>query len=147
MSWSLTPSTASPSRASTAGRCGCWSRRCTATSRRSGSARSAWCRSSGAATGSSSATTRTGGSGAPTASSGRPRAAGPMPQADRLERFTPVERFAHRSTAALTLVLLATGLVLYLPSLSLLVGRRPVLEALHVVAGLLLPLPVLAALA
>jgi len=73
-----------------------------------------------------------------------------MPQGDRLERldrFTPVERLAHRSTATLALVLLATGLVLYLPSLSLVIGRRPLLEAVHVVAGLLLPLPVLAALA
>ena len=70
-----------------------------------------------------------------------------MSPPDRLERFTPVERFAHRSTAALALVLLGTGLVLYLPSLSLLVGRRPLLEAVHVVAGLLLPLPVLLALA
>jgi formate dehydrogenase subunit gamma len=58
-----------------------------------------------------------------------------------------MERFAHRAVATLALILLATGLVLYLPSLSLLVGRRPLLEAVHVLAGLLLPLPVLAALA
>ena len=70
-----------------------------------------------------------------------------MPPPDRLPRFTPVERFAHRTVAGLSLVLLASGLVLYLPSLSILVGRRPLVEGLHVVAGLLLPLPVLIALA
>jgi formate dehydrogenase subunit gamma len=70
-----------------------------------------------------------------------------MPPPDRLPRFTPVERFAHRAVACLTVVLLASGLVLYLPSLSLIVGRRPLVEGTHVVAGLLLPLPVLVALA
>jgi formate dehydrogenase subunit gamma len=70
-----------------------------------------------------------------------------MTPPDRLPRFTPVVRFTHRAVAVLATVLLATGLVLYLPSLSLLVGRRPMLEAAHVAAGLLLPLPVLIALA
>ena len=69
-----------------------------------------------------------------------------MPRPDRLPRFTPVERFAHRSTAAISGVLIATGLTLYLPSLSLLIARRPLVEGLHVAAGLLLPLPVLVAL-
>lgn len=64
-----------------------------------------------------------------------------MHQPDRLPRFTAAERFAHRATATLTFVLTATGLVLYLPSLSLLVGRRPVIEGVHVTAGLLLPIP------
>jgi formate dehydrogenase subunit gamma len=70
-----------------------------------------------------------------------------MLPSERVVRFTPVVRFTHRAVAVLTLVLLATGLVLYLPSLSLLVGRRPMLEGAHVVAGLLLPVPVLVALA
>ena len=70
-----------------------------------------------------------------------------MPPPDTVVRFTPVERFAHRSTASLAVLLLISGLTLYLPSLSLLVGRRPLVEGVHVVAGLLLPLPVLIALA
>ena len=70
-----------------------------------------------------------------------------MSRPDRLVRFTPVVRLVHRSTASLALLLLASGLVLYLPSLSLLVGRRPLVEGVHVAAGLLLPLPVLLALA
>jgi formate dehydrogenase subunit gamma len=68
-----------------------------------------------------------------------------MPRPDRLPRFTPVERLTHRATAAISTVLIATGLTLYLPSLSLLIARRPLVEGLHVAAGLLLPLPVLAA--
>jgi formate dehydrogenase subunit gamma len=63
-----------------------------------------------------------------------------------LPRFSPAERFAHRATAVLSLVLLATGLSLFYPPLALLVGRRPLVEAVHVVAGLLLPLPTLRAL-
>ncbi|GAC1610604.1 MAG: formate dehydrogenase subunit gamma [Mycobacteriales bacterium] len=43
------------------------------------------------------------------------------------------------------MVLTATGLALYLPTLSLLIGRRPLVEGLHVLAGFLLPLPVFAA--
>jgi formate dehydrogenase subunit gamma len=69
-----------------------------------------------------------------------------MPRPDRLPRFTPAERFDHRATSALVLILTATGLVLYIPWLSLLVGRRPLMEAAHVAAGLALPLPPLAAL-
>jgi formate dehydrogenase subunit gamma len=44
-------------------------------------------------------------------------------------------------------VLAVTGAALYVPSLALLVGRRTAVEAVHVVAGLLLPVPTLAALA
>jgi formate dehydrogenase subunit gamma len=69
-----------------------------------------------------------------------------MPRPDRLPRFTRAERLTHRSTSALVLLLTATGLVLYIPSLSLLVGRRPLMEAVHVGAGLALPLPPLFAL-
>ena len=45
-----------------------------------------------------------------------------MSRPDRLPRFTPAERYAHRATSALVLMLTTTGLVLYIPSLSLLVG-------------------------
>jgi formate dehydrogenase subunit gamma len=68
-----------------------------------------------------------------------------MRRPDRLVRFTAAERFAHRAVASLGLVLTVTGLVLYLPGLSVLVGRRTLVEGVHVLAGLALPLPVLAA--
>jgi formate dehydrogenase subunit gamma len=61
-------------------------------------------------------------------------------------RFTPVERFAHRSTAGLVLVLIASGFSLFYQPLALLVGRRTFVEGVHVVAGFALPLPTFAAL-
>jgi formate dehydrogenase subunit gamma len=50
----------------------------------------------------------------------------------RLLRFTRTERAVHWVHAAAFLVLLATGLALYLPSLSELLGRRPLLKSIHV---------------
>ena len=47
----------------------------------------------------------------------------------RLRRFSRTERAVHWVHAAAFLVLLATGLALYLPSLSELVGRRPTASA------------------
>jgi formate dehydrogenase subunit gamma len=47
-------------------------------------------------------------------------------------RFSRTERAAHWVHAVAFLSLLATGLVLYIPSLSTLVGRRPLLKDLHV---------------
>lgn len=52
----------------------------------------------------------------------------------------------HRVTAGLVGVLVATGAILYVEQLALLVGRRIVVEGVHVVAGLLLPLPTLVGL-
>jgi formate dehydrogenase subunit gamma len=52
----------------------------------------------------------------------------------------------HRSTAALVAVLFVTGAILYYEPLSLLVARRLVVEGTHIVAGLLLPLPMLVGL-
>jgi len=69
-----------------------------------------------------------------------------MSRRDRLLRFGPVQRYTHRTVAILGVALLATGLVLYIPSLSLLIARRPAVEGLHVLAGLLLPVPFLLAL-
>lgn len=69
-----------------------------------------------------------------------PRRAEPAP------RFTIAERLVHRSTALLIAVLFATAAVLYYPPLSIAVGRRSVIAAIHVTAGLLLPLPTLAGL-
>jgi formate dehydrogenase subunit gamma len=50
----------------------------------------------------------------------------------RLQRFSRTERAVHWVHATAFLVLLATGLALYLPSLSELVGRRPLLKSIHV---------------
>jgi formate dehydrogenase subunit gamma len=69
-----------------------------------------------------------------------------MPRPEGLPRFSPAERFAHRAVATLGLILTVSGLILYLPELSLLVARRTLVEGVHVIAGLLLPLPVFAAL-
>src|SRR4029079_2032756 len=66
------------------------------------------------------------------------------PPADGLPRFTAVELWVHRATAAIVTVLFATGLTLYYGPLSVLVSRRALVETTHIVAGLLLPLPFLA---
>jgi len=50
----------------------------------------------------------------------------------RLLRFTRTERALHWVHATAFLVLLATGLALYLPSLAELIGRRPLLKNIHV---------------
>jgi formate dehydrogenase subunit gamma len=63
--------------------------------------------------------------------------------AGRLPRFTPAERWVHRTTAALVGVLVATGLVLYVGPLAVAIGRRATVEYVHIAAGLLLPLPTL----
>jgi formate dehydrogenase subunit gamma len=58
--------------------------------------------------------------------------------ADRvlIERFSPTERTVHWVHATAFFLLLGTGLVLYLPSLSESVGRRPLLKDLHVYTAL-----------
>lgn len=60
---------------------------------------------------------------------------------DSLPRFTPAERWVHRTTAALVAFLAATGAVLYYEPFALAVGRRPLVEGIHIAAGLLLPVP------
>ena len=64
----------------------------------------------------------------------------------RLQRFTRAERYLHRSIAALTFVLLATGAALYFPDISVLVGNRPLVSDIHVIAGFAIPLPIVLAL-
>jgi formate dehydrogenase subunit gamma len=49
-----------------------------------------------------------------------------------IERFSPTERAVHWVHATAFLVLLATGLALYIPALSIAVGRRPLLKDIHV---------------
>ncbi|MFN2606610.1 MAG: cytochrome b/b6 domain-containing protein [Acidimicrobiales bacterium] len=69
--------------------------------------------------------------------------AGPV----RLLRFDRAERGLHWANAALFGILMATAAVLYIGQLSALVGRREVVRQIHVWSGLLLPVPLLAALA
>jgi formate dehydrogenase subunit gamma len=49
-----------------------------------------------------------------------------------LRRFSRTERALHWVHAAAFFVLLASGLILYLPSLSELVSRRPLVKAVHI---------------
>ncbi|MGH9155015.1 MAG: cytochrome b/b6 domain-containing protein [Acidimicrobiales bacterium] len=73
-----------------------------------------------------------------------PSGAGPS---ERLDRFDRVERGLHWANAVLFAVLMATAAILYVGPLSALVGRRGLVRQVHVVAGLALPVPVVAALA
>lgn len=50
-------------------------------------------------------------------------------------RFSRTERTVHWVNAAGFFTLLATGLILYLPSLSILVGRRPMVKDVHFWSG------------
>jgi formate dehydrogenase subunit gamma len=63
-----------------------------------------------------------------------------------LMRFDRVERAVHWITAALFLLLVVTGAVLYLEPLQSLIGRRALVENIHVYAGLALPFPLVVAL-
>src|SRR5437660_11786356 len=58
------------------------------------------------------------------------------PSLVRLPRFSRTERALHWVHASAFLVLLASGLCLYLPSLAELVGRRPLLKDVHVYTAL-----------
>ena len=53
-----------------------------------------------------------------------------------VRRFSRTERALHWANAVGFLFLLATGLILYLPSLSVLVGRRPLIQSLHFWSGI-----------
>lgn len=54
------------------------------------------------------------------------------PSARRLPRFNRTERAVHWVHAGAFFVLLGSGLCLYLPSLSELVSRRPLLKSIHI---------------
>jgi formate dehydrogenase subunit gamma len=56
-------------------------------------------------------------------------------RAGYVPRFSPVERLLHWVNALGFFFLLATGLILYLPSLSILVARRQLIQSLHFWAG------------
>lgn len=65
----------------------------------------------------------------------------------RLLRFDRVERAVHWVNASLFGLLVLTGAALYLAPLQAVIGRRELVEQVHVYTGLALPVPVLAALA
>ena len=56
-------------------------------------------------------------------------------KAGYIQRFSPVERLLHWVNALGFFFLLATGLILYLPSLSMLVSRRQTIQGIHFWAG------------
>ncbi|MFJ4692599.1 cytochrome b/b6 domain-containing protein [Streptomyces sp. NPDC088766] len=74
-----------------------------------------------------------------------PRADAP-PAPARVPRFSPAERWTHRTTALLMGVCVLTAAFLYVPQLAQLVGRRELVVRVHEWSGLLLPVPVLAGL-
>ena len=70
----------------------------------------------------------------------------PSHPALRIVRFDGVQRAAHWANALLFGILMLTALPLYFPSLADTVGRRPLVEAIHVWTGVVLPLPILISL-
>lgn len=68
-----------------------------------------------------------------------------VPARARLQRFDGAEMALHWVNAGLFAVLIATAALLYIGPLSALVGRRELVRYLHVVTGLALPFPILAA--
>ena len=85
--------------------------------------------------------TSTPGSASPTDATTNPPDSGPLVAPQRIVRFGSVERALHWANAALVLALLFTGLAMYWSPMSQLVGRRPLMEDIHVVCGLALPVP------
>ena len=67
------------------------------------------------------------------------------PRSESLRRFTPGERWLHLSFGVLMGALILTAAFLYVDPLSAMVGRRALLAEIHFWAGLLLPIPLLAA--
>ncbi len=65
---------------------------------------------------------------------------------ESLVRFDRIERLVHWTTAVLVGILIATGAILYMGELSALIGRRDLIRNIHVIAGLSLPVPIVAAL-
>jgi formate dehydrogenase subunit gamma len=63
----------------------------------------------------------------------------------RVRRFGRTERWVHRTTAALMGICVATAACLYIPEFAELVGRRELVVRIHELAGVALPVPVLAA--
>jgi len=74
------------------------------------------------------------------------RAEAHTPQATHVPRFGPVQKWVHRTTAALMGVCVVTAAFLYVPQLAEIVGRRELVVRVHECAGLALPVPVLVGL-
>jgi formate dehydrogenase subunit gamma len=66
-----------------------------------------------------------------------------LPSPDRIRRFTGGQRSIHAAFGTLMGVCILTAAMLYWGPLSTLVGRREMVESVHYVSGLLLPLPLL----
>jgi len=64
------------------------------------------------------------------------------PSAELL-RFTRSERWVHRAVAILMGICLATAAILYIDVLSQLFGHRALVEWIHVIAGICLPIPII----
>jgi formate dehydrogenase subunit gamma len=58
-----------------------------------------------------------------------------LPRVNWVRRFSRTERTLHWVNAAGFFLLLVTGLILYLPRLSILVGRRPTVKDIHFWGG------------
>ena len=67
----------------------------------------------------------------------------PSTTSPTLRRFDGVERALHWVNASLFAILIFTGACLYLPQLEGLIGRRDLIENIHVFTGVVLPVPVL----
>ena len=65
---------------------------------------------------------------------------------DRITRFDRAERWLHWANATLVLILIVTGSVMYIDVFTAMVGRRVLVETIHLYAGLALPFPFLAVL-
>ncbi len=68
----------------------------------------------------------------------------PLPEQERsglLNRFDRVERAVHWTNAILFAVLVVTGAALYFAPLTAIVGRRELVERIHLYAGLAVPVP------
>ncbi|MCU1457991.1 MAG: fdnI [Actinomycetia bacterium] len=63
---------------------------------------------------------------------------------DVIERFDPLERAVHWTTAACFVILMATGAVLYIGQLEVIVGNREIVRTIHVYTGLFLAVPLIA---
>ena len=70
----------------------------------------------------------------------------PAPAERRVLRFDRVERFAHWANAILFGILMATALPLYFVQIEQFIGRRTLVEEIHLWAGLMLPVPLLISL-
>lgn len=69
------------------------------------------------------------------------------PRSSAVLRFDRVERAVHWANASLFLILIATGAALYFTPLIALVGRRQLIEQVHLYVGLALPLPLILGIA